>query len=158
MIIALQNLDVNFGREIKLDLQLFSIRPGEEKGRLKATYPSPTSDQNVKIDTSFNRDTAAILDYTKVVEDGVRIPLPSLLLAQKIVACGDRALGADGKRDTDLRDITTMVDQLQKAKQKLPKEIKQKFLTPDVMKKFWQMLPSDEHFLVKDWLEELGVE
>lgn len=131
----------------------FLVRKGKRAdGPLKVTYYPPSEDEPVSIDLAV-KASFDFRRYTQVVEEDIRIPLPNLFLAQKIRTHATRSLSAEAKRVSDLRDINTLVNEIENMGIEVPDEVIQYFLTPDVMKKFWLTLSPADHEVYRDWLD-----
>lgn len=115
--------------------------------RLTTTYTAVPND-HVRCDIAARGNIDALLPYTKESE-GIRYASEALLLADKIRTVGDRALGNDSKRETDLTDLMLMASQMEKQGIKMPQELIDMYLTEEVMERFWKASPASDHGTIK---------
>lgn len=142
--------------KIPLDSTKFTTREGSSSQRLKSTYIATHGD-HIKCDFAAKHDIELFLPFTKVTANGIRYAAPPMLLADKIRTYGDRAKGADRKRETDLEDILQMIDQMGMGKEQMPQQLKELIITEAVMRRFWEVLPPEEIGMYREFLSLVGL-
>ncbi|TDL21022.1 hypothetical protein BD410DRAFT_829253 [Rickenella mellea] len=152
-----RDLDINISKKFALPTGQFYTRTDRDNrdNRWKVTYIAKP-EEFTKIDIAVRTDIDRILPYTERLGHIV-YSRADLLAVAKIRTIAERAERAAAKRQTDLLDLEACLSSLMERGMSVCEELWRLYLPEATMKEFWRQVPEEEHAVLKDCFQEVGI-